>query len=117
MEHHNGIYFLQSQDFIKMYCASHIDKILGNHGWQVPKKAEPILVEPLYMFALKELETSTGPSNEREAKLLEEDMGFGYRAARGSSYMHMSLADLTFGMLWLNFQNSLPTQPKCSMGV
>ncbi len=35
------------------------------------------------MSSLKELETSSGPADEREARALEEEMGFGYRAALG----------------------------------
>ncbi len=35
------------------------------------------------MSALKKLERTQGPSEDRDAKALEEEMGFGYREAFG----------------------------------
>ncbi len=64
-----------------MHCKSYIEKILTIHGWQETSKNETRMVDPLNPSALKELETTQGPSDAGEAKALEAEMGFGYRAA------------------------------------
>ncbi len=78
--------------------------MLGNHGWKGPQKTETRLVDSLWISALKELEATDGPSNERDAKALESDMGFGYREALGElihSYVTSRL-DMVYGVAQLS---------------
>ena len=66
MTHFNGACYLQTRDYIKMYCERYINKILENHGWDTPGKEDTKLIEPLHPDSIKELERTECPAMEDE---------------------------------------------------
>ena len=66
-----------------MYCATYIDKLLNNHGWNTLLKEGNKLIEPWNPDSIKELERNQCPQNDGERKEIKEEMGFSYRSAIG----------------------------------
>lgn len=75
-----------------------------------------IATEPIPMKSekayLRELETSTGPTTEKEQKLLQQDMGFSYRQVIGELiYMMVTCRpDISFPLIKLSQYNNNPAQ-------
>ena len=61
----------------------YIDKILACHGWITPGKDDGKPIEPLHPDAIKEIETTPGPTTIEDKMTLEKEAGFGYQKAVG----------------------------------
>ena len=64
-----------------MHCMSYIDKILTCHGWNTPGKYYRKPIEPLHLDAMKEMDTTPGPTTIKDKMTLEKKEGFGYPKA------------------------------------
>jgi hypothetical protein len=81
----NGVDVEQTKDYIKLYNATYIDKMLARHEWlhrettEQPKHPIPMIADSHYQ---QKLETTEIPT-ESEISALENEFGFGYRQAVG----------------------------------
>jgi dUTP pyrophosphatase len=81
----NGVDVEQTRDYIKLYNATYIDKMLARHEWihkdtnDPPKHPIPMIADSHYQ---RKLETAEIPT-EAEISALETEFGFGYRQAVG----------------------------------
>ena len=87
----NAMDIQQTKHFIKLTCHTDIQCITEHHGW-TNEKAHTLPV-PMQNDAtyLKELETTTGPTDQHETQQLEKEMGFNYRQVIGKAIFAMTL--------------------------
>ena len=105
--------YVQSRDHIKMYCATYIDKILNNHGWNTPVKEETKLIEALHPDSIKKLERTACQQNESESRKIEDDMGFSYRSAIGELSFAYVLCRLGIGYAMADLSKFSQNPARC----
>ena len=85
LKRYNGVDIDQTQDYIKIYTRTYIDKILLGHKWFDPDK--PLHHKPLPMKSesdyINNIESSTPPTTEADKINLQHEMGFNYRQGIG----------------------------------
>ena len=82
----NGIDVTQTDSYIKISCATYIDRLVTTHGWKEDKRIKEIskTIAPLSTEALKQVYEQKGPLEETsEHKALETKSGFLYRTLLG----------------------------------
>ena len=111
---HNGIDITQTASYLKIHCSTYLDKILLpklhllKHNARV-NKPTPMKADPKY---IAELDTSRGPTTQKEHKELENKMGFKYRAATGELIFAMVTCrpDISYAVIKLTQFNNAPTE-------
>ena len=79
----NGVNLVQTRNYITVNCKMYLERVFERHGWtQTPASNNKGSI-PLSPKVMRELEETKGPTDKKEAKELEKEMGFGYRAAIG----------------------------------
>ena len=61
----------------------YIDKVLNDHHWETPSHKDHPLREPISPSTVEQIMREKGPEDDKEAKKLEEKMGFSYRTIIG----------------------------------
>lgn len=111
----NGIDTLQTRDFVKTSCETHIDKMTSHHGWQ----NEAASNQPTPMGAdsesLRKLELSKGPEDPAEAQAPETEMGFSCRQAVGELIFAMTVGriDVSHPIVKLSQCSAQPSKAHC----
>ena len=109
---HNGIDILQTEDFVKVYCETYLNKILLTKSFPLL----PICHKPLPMSSqntdIKELETTTGPNEPADQIALQTTNGFKYRMTTGELIFALVTcrADIAFPVMKLTQYNNDPAQ-------
>ena len=80
----NGTDIHQTKNFIKVSCKTYISKILKGHGWEnlqhSATTSTPMRSDSKYIH---DIETTKGPVNTEDQKILATEMKFSYRQAIG----------------------------------
>ena len=82
----NGVDVEQTRDYIKISCASYIERVLESHGWNTaqPNESNRAHIEPLSPTMIQALHTAIGPDdNTVDASNLANEMHFSYRSVLG----------------------------------
>ena len=107
---HNGIDILQSEDGIKVYAETYLNKIISTKDFDMTVSQQ----RPIPMSADKEqmmtLETTVGPADANEQQALHSTAGFKYRNATGELIFAMvtCCADIAFSVMKLSQYNNRP---------
>jgi hypothetical protein len=85
---YNGLDVHQTSEYIKLSCATYIDRILQTHGWQAPgpNESDRHDLVPMSPDASRAIASSSpGPTadNTKEHQALEMEFGFSYRTVLG----------------------------------
>jgi len=110
----NGVDILQTSDYVKIYNATYIDKILtGHQTWMEPRHCHnmpiPMKSEPQYS---RHLESTSPPVTDKERYLLQKEMGINYRQAIGELIYAMVTCrpDISFPLIKLSQYSSNPAR-------
>ena len=107
---HNGIDILQSEDGIKIYAETYLNKILATKSFDMTITQN----KPLPMSSDKDistkLEMTIGPDDAAEQIKLQQETGFKYRNATGELIFAMVTcrADIAFPVMKLSQYNNRP---------
>ena len=83
---YNGVDIAQTRDYIKLSCATYIDRVLQTHGWDKPAPRESDRHDqvPLSPDASTKLQALSGPiEGTPEFDVLRDEVGFSYRQVLG----------------------------------
>ena len=109
MTRHNGIDIEQTQDAIKLHCATYLTKIISSKPFDLTvtqNKPIPMLSDNAYM---RKLESTKGEQDTEYKRAFEHTNGFKYRNATGKLIFAMIICrpDISFPILKLSqFNNS-----------
>ena len=109
---YNGIDVDQTRDYIKLSCESYIDKIVSHHGWENEHVANVPIPMRSDSQTIREIQESTGPTDKREQKELQDRMHFSYRQAIGELIYAMSTCrvDIAAAVIQLSQHSAAPAE-------
>ena len=108
----NGIDILQTMYYIKIHCETYINKIIEHHGWQNEKAATlpiPMRTDSAYQT---QLQLEDGPTDPKEQRELEQQMGFNYRQAIGELIFALTICriDISIAVITLSQHSHNPAK-------
>ena len=111
----NGIDIAQTNSYIKISCATYIDRLVTSHGWQEDRKlkCDAKTIAPLNTEALKQVYEQKGPlEGTAEHLILEKKSGFSYRTLLGEMmYAYVTCRpDIGYAITLLSKFSSNPSQ-------
>ena len=109
---HNGIDIEQSEDGIKVYCRTYLEKILSTKSFNMTitqHKPIPMANDNNKMTAL---ELTIGSDEKETQKLLHEQFGFKYRNTTGELIFALVMCrpNISFPVMKLSQYNTLPAE-------
>lgn len=108
----NGLDVQQTSKYIKLSCESYITKIVKHHGWD--KEHTKNLPVPMRNDSdtMTKIQTEKGPTNLKEKRNLEKEMGFSYRQAIGELIFAMSTCrvDIAAAVILLSQYSEQPAR-------
>jgi hypothetical protein len=96
----NGVEVDQTRDYIRLHCATYLDRVLDKHGWNTPQYHDPSLKEPLHDKLVKQIDLDVGPpEHSAEAKAIEVKAGFKFRQVLGELMYAYVICRLDIGYI------------------
>ena len=83
LQYFNGVALSQSRYYCKVHCRPYLDCVFAHHGWDKLSNESNCQLTPISLdrAVIKEIESTMGPTDDREHCLLEKEQGFSYHAA------------------------------------